>query len=931
MPLSASQREAVEADAECPLQILAGPGSGKTRVLTMRVAWLLSDKSHAAILPENCVVVTFTNKAANEMRSRLTSLIGPDKTQKLVLGTFHALCAMYLRKYGQLLGIENNFTIADTDDTKRIMKQVLEDMPDVPLKPEQALSEISRAKSRGQSPEHVRRLKDHGLLADLYAAYQDRLRSHNALDFDDLLMRGLHLFSEHPRVGKNISHGMYSRITYSVLVDEFQDTNAVQYDLMRRMASASGHVSIVGDPDQSIYSWRNAEVGNLEKMRDDFPNVRRVYLEENFRSTQAILEASIKVMRQDTLRIDKNLHTAQGVGAPVSFHSFSSAESEAEYIALEIQRNVQLARPMIQYADMCILLRFNALSRTLEAAFQRERIPYRVIGGPKFFDRTEVKDLLAYLLLVDNPTYTPALLRIINVPRRGVGVKSVRDLSELAQKHRIPLYSCIEQIVDGNTVFTAGVRGSVVSALQSLFRCLRKVKDAAHERMEVNELLQLLITELDYQTHLQREDDAESRWQNIQELISFAASTKMSETPTDETSFENSSPNYNSVSIPSESLQESRAQVKNDTMEFVGKSNTNSGLQLGTDQTLTDTDNGPTRKRVKLDPEDSPIPLRVFLENSMLATDTEAGVKDNDKVTISTCHAAKGLEWPVVFVPAVENGTFPFYRSVSHDEQREERRLLYVAMTRAATNLYLSHATRRLVAGEWQNRSLSTFLAPLLSRTQSSSDSLANKKSIDWCFGQPDILDALKDAAKILHRDLPDKLQLKSNQAEFLASATSRRLSMIAAEWKSVRDSNDARLSQSYRVSHDSRPPRQAPGGFASALNALSSSALSGGTNTMNARATFKPPSQIDRNSYGQSMNIHRGMNASPGLRGTPKLGSFPSRTQRQSFDSQIESGRPADFAEGYARQSSSGSSASRAKSTAPRTLGLRRSIVPKK
>ncbi|WFD00314.1 DNA helicase [Malassezia yamatoensis] len=924
MPLSASQREAIEADAGCPLQILAGPGSGKTRVLTMRVAWIMGDESHAAILPENCVVVTFTNKAANEMRLRLTSLIGPDKTQKLVLGTFHALCAMYLRKYGHLLGIENNFTIADTDDTKRIMKQVLEEMPDVPLKPEQALSEISRAKSRGQSVEDVHRLKDHGLLADLYAAYQDRLRSHNALDFDDLLMRGLHLFSKHPSVGRNISH---------VLVDEFQDTNAVQYNLMRCMASASGHVSIVGDPDQSIYSWRNAEVGNLEKMLDDFPNVRRVYLEENFRSTQAILDASIKVMRQDTLRIDKNLHTAQGIGAPVSFHTFSSAESEAEYIALEIQRNVQLARPMIQYADICILLRFNALSRTLETAFQRQRIPYRVIGGPKFFDRTEVKDLLAYLLLVDNPTYTPALLRIINVPRRGVGVKSVKDLSELAHQYQIPLYSCIEQIVDGNTVFTAGMRGSVVSALQGLFRCLRKVKDAAYERMEVNELLQLLITELDYQTHLQREDDAESRWQNIQELISFAASTKISETPSDDTPLENSSREYNLVSTPIESLNESHADAKESTWKPVDQSDTTTlDLQLGTDETLTDSDDGPTRKRVKVNPEDPPIPLRVFLENSMLATDTEAGVKDNDKVTISTCHAAKGLEWPVVFVPAVENGTFPFYRSVSPDEQREERRLLYVAMTRAATNLYLSYTTRRLVAGEWQNRSLSTFLAPLLSRSQTSSNSSDSKNSIDWCFGQPDIVGALKDAAKVLHRDVPDEQQLKSNQAEFSASTISRRLSMIAAEWKPVRDTNEARLSQTSCVFQESKPRQQAPGGFASALNALSSSALSGGNNAPNARAAFKPPSQINRHSYGQSMNISTSsMNAPSGLLGTPKLNSFPTRSQRQSFDSQTESTQATDIAEGYAHQGLSGSSASQAKPAALRTLGLRRSFLPKK
>ena len=250
-----------------------------------------------------------------------------------------------------------------------------------------------------------------------------------------------------------------------MLVDEFQDTNAVQYELMCLMASATGHVSVVGDPDQSIYSWRNAEVGNLEKMYSDFPGLHRVLLEENFRSTKAILDASLKLVRQDTERIDKGLFTSKGAGAPVSFRSFPSADLESEYIALEIQRHVLLAQPLLSYSDVCILLRYNALSRSLESALQRLRIPYRVMGGPKFFDRAEVKDLLAYLLLVDNKAYTPALLRIINVPRRGIGAKSIKDLAELAQKHGLAVLDCVDQMVDGNAALSAGIRPTVLQGL----------------------------------------------------------------------------------------------------------------------------------------------------------------------------------------------------------------------------------------------------------------------------------------------------------------------------------------------------------------------------------------------------------------------------------------------------------------------------------
>lgn len=651
-----------------------------------------------------------------------------------------------------------------------------------------------------------------------------------------------------------------------MLVDEFQDTNAVQYELMRLLSAASGHVSVVGDPDQSIYSWRNAEVGNLAKMCADFPDVRRVFLEENFRSTQSILDAAIKVMRQDTQRIDKDLHTAQGRGAPVTFHTFASADEEAEYIALEIQRNVELAQPMLTYADVCILLRFNALSRALEAALQRQRIPYRVIGGPKFFDRAEVKDLLAYLLLVDNPAYTPALVRIINVPRRGIGAKTVQDLEALAAQHGLTLHACIEQLVDGNAALGAGVRASVVQSLQVLVRTLRRLRTAAHEGTPVCDLLQLLVTELDFQTHLRRDDDAESRWQNVQELISFAASTDTGGL-------------YEEVGDDGDVAKADDADV-----------------DAGQEDDESVADASPAKRRRTADT--SPTPLRKFLENSMLATDTAAGVEDSAKVTISTCHAAKGLEWPIVFVPAVEEGTFPFYRSVTPDEQREERRLLYVAMTRAATNLYLSATARRLVAGSWQSRSVSAFLAPLLPPSQRGSQPSGTPDAIAWCFGAPDVQRALPDAAALLRRPCPDATALAANARTFAATPAARRLAALEGAAR-------APPTHTSLGGGCPAPPAPAPSrgaSFASALNALSSSALAQHNPAGNVRAAVRPPSQLAH--PGRSLGVRRGVPGVGSAARAPSLGT-----------------RPSD----------EGASAPSAPRAPGRTLGVRRTWVPTK
>ena len=608
--LSAAQHEAVTSEAARPLQILAGPGSGKTRVLTSRVAHLVRD-SAAPIAPERCVVVTFTNRAANEMRARLETMIGADRTRRLVLGTFHAVCVRFLRRWGTRLGLDPRFTIADTDDARRLLRDVDRDAP-----VDATLAAISRAKAHGWTPDELRASAQHApgspahtehlALCRTYAAYQQQLRTSHALDFDDLLLLGVRLFREHPELTTHIDH---------VLVDEFQDTNAVQYELLRRL---SRHVSVVGDPDQSIYSWRHADVRHIERMHLDFPGLHRVLLEENYRSTPQILEAALRVMQQDPHRIPKGLYTALASGPPVSVVACHDADDEALFVAREIRQHARTT----PYAHMSVLLRLTAHSRAFESIFHRLNIPYRLLGGVRFFDRAEVRDLLAYLTLADNPAYTPAVLRVLNVPKRGIGPQSAQQLANAAQHAQVPLLT--------HLAHAHALRPALLRAVRSFVDVVHELHAQRHA--PVADLLHRVLHLTRYEEHLRQTSDADARWDHVQELIHLA-------TASDD--------------------------------------------------------------------------LSSFLESSALASDVAS---DTPCVTISTCHAAKGLEWPIVFLPAIEHGIFPFYRCTTPDEHREERRLLYVAMTRAQRQLYVSWAHRRLVLSEWSDRSPSPFLAPLVDR-----------------------------------------------------------------------------------------------------------------------------------------------------------------------------------------------------------------------
>ncbi|KAG1883398.1 P-loop containing nucleoside triphosphate hydrolase protein, partial [Suillus subluteus] len=659
--LNAAQTRCVTHRPDSPLQILAGPGSGKTKVLTSRIAYMIL---HHRMDPSSICAVTFTNKASNEMRARLLKLIGKDSVDKVKLGTFHAICALFLRKYGTSVGLDGNFTICDSDESKRIVTKLLKPYSDflssndIQVNAATLCSLISRAKSKGETPEDVMPRKEgrhvsskaasskstnedfQRVFAEIYRDYEKTLRKSNSLDFDDLLLFGVRLFSRHPRYAAWCQH---------ILVDEFQDTNAVQYELMCCIAAASRCVTVVGDPDQSIYGWRSADITNLGKMQNDFPNVAQVMLEQNYRSAGSILATSLAIISQDTSRIAKTLHTDHPLGPLPMLRSFPTEHDEAAFIAWEINRMIAQSGGMLGFGDFAVLLRFNAISRTIENALQKEGIPNRMLGGHQFFERAEIKDILAYLQLVDNPHFEPAFSRAVNIPSRGIGDKSLGEILSRAQKLGISPLTLVERIHDS---MIPDLKLSVKRKVQSFVNVMRSLKSSATDGMEPAQLIGKLIELIGYQEHLKKsQPDWDTRWENVQELINFASDATA-----------------DASNVP---------------------------VIDGEESSLQDT------------------PLRQFLQASMLSSAGDQSNENDDehlqqKVSIATCHAAKGLEWPVVFVPAVEHGTFPFYRSI--------RRLLYVACTRAQTSLYLTHTSKRKVAGVFKSRDLSEFISKICSK-----------------------------------------------------------------------------------------------------------------------------------------------------------------------------------------------------------------------
>ncbi|GAA6006862.1 hypothetical protein JCM11491_003209 [Sporobolomyces phaffii] len=736
--LNPAQREAVLAPVEGGTQLLAGPGSGKTAVLTRRVANLIQNQG---IEPERLVVVTFTNKAANEMKVRLSKIIGAKETDRVVMGTFHSVCVRYLRKYAKLVDLASTFTIADRDDCLAMIKRVVSsiDVPDAlkkELKPPVYLDHISKCKARMITPDELRASKTgqwdqskFEWIARVFEAYDDELSKANSLDFDDLLLKGHELFSNHPRVVARIQ---------SVLIDEFQDTNTVQYDLVKLIAKASGSLTIVGDPDQSIYGWRNAEVENLEKMVKDFSPCRQIFLEQNYRSTGAILGAALAVVRQDTKRINKSLHSSHPAGSSVVLHPSADPQTEATFISSTIKHVVAHMGGLVTYSDFAILLRYGALSRAIEVGLQKAQIPSKMVGGHKFFERAEVKDILSYLQLLSNPSYSPALQRILNVPRRALGDKAAKSIFDhAAARGSSPFEVCVEAAKGGAGAVSFGAAQK--KAIKGLVEIIRDGRKKADEGYDVATLIDFITERTSYRAYLEKTQgtDAAEKWENVEELKSYAA--LVAEENPSEVELQTEEAELEEVEIAGAKMRES------DQVDPVKEED---GSEFGEEEFKM-----PLASQSATSGQTTP--LEVFLATSMLATDTETqAAKANgntDKVTISTCHAAKGLEFPIVFIPACEDGTYPFFRATGMNEIDEERRLLYVAITRAQSFCFISYTSSRMAGGQFQKKSLSPFLTTV---SQTYPTLFVNKL-------QKVSKKTREEMAKVLGRTAPDEGEAK--------------------------------------------------------------------------------------------------------------------------------------------------------------------------
>ncbi|CAI7594564.1 hypothetical protein N7533_006894 [Penicillium manginii] len=653
--LNHAQLEAVTSDAPI-LQVLAPPGSGKTKTLTARVAYLLS---HHGYLPQDVICCTFTIKASREMRERLAKLIGAQSESRLILGTFHSICRRYLCKYGYKIGLPKGFGIADSDDTRGILRRIIKRL-NSSMEVKAAQGGISRHKAHGLTPDALAdQAKAEGMeLVDIYRAYDAALKASNLLDYDDLLLRCGDLLREHPECVSNVQ---------AVLVDEFQDTNIIQYELMNLFAAKNQRITIVGDPDQSIYGFRSAEIQNLRRMQRRYTDTRTIFLESNYRSSASILNSAQEVIEQDTSRPDKKLQPTHSFGTLPVLRKLPTVNAEALWMVLEIKRCVAMTGGLVRMSDIVVLLRSASLSTRIETAFGRAGIPYKMVGGRKFFDRTEVKTLLNYLRVVSNTGHTDALLGIINVPPRRIGDETIKQLTTGADKAKVPLWSFMKDVIQGRRSTEKKLQKAAELGLCSLVKLidasrqkLQDCQDATAPRV----LLEYITENLSFQEYLIRTYplDEDGRWANVRELMGQANETALSGEDADK---------------------------ENDLPEIEGIEQ--SAMHLGEEA------------------------LSRFLANVALSTEAQTqnegkeGEKPPETVTISTIHAAKGLEWPVVFIPAVYNGSIPHSRAEVIDE---ERRLLYVAMTRAQALLYLSLPLRQPRIGEGEDAS--TTLTPFL-------------------------------------------------------------------------------------------------------------------------------------------------------------------------------------------------------------------------
>ena len=699
--LNQSQQDAVTSISNV-LQILAPPGSGKTKTLTSRVAYLLQ---HHQYKSWDIICLTFTVKSSREIKERIAKLLGSEIARRLILGTFHSVCRRYLVTYGHLIGLDKGFGIADSSDSAAIIRRIIKRLG-LNIDPKKAQSRISSSKSKGsEGPDQQHRKREKGLAQPLeqnklveqqefftvFEAYQGQLAQSNLLDYDDLLLRCVDLLRQHPTCVSNVE---------VVLIDEFQDTNVVQFDLMRLFAGKKKRVTTVGDPDQSIYGWRAAEIKNLERMQQQYPGTLTIHLKDNYRSSGAILLAADEVIQQDVSRPSKPLLPTHCPGTMPVLRRLPSAEAEASWVVSEMQRTVGLTGCLLAYSDFAILLRSASLSRQIESAMGKAGIPYRMVGGQKFFDRLEVKILLDYLRVVSQPNNNDALSRIINIPPRGLGVSTVKALLEEAETRKVALWSLLRNHSQKatRTKLSKAAQQGLGSFVHLILTCRNRLLDVMKPDFPET-ILRYIVEKLGFEIFLRKShvDDHEARWANVEELMAQASEYTVS----------NKNEWNEEDDLPSiEGLEQ---QEGNAAEEALAK----------------------------------------FLANVALASelqkeeeDMEGNEASQPQATISTIHAAKGLEWPVVFVPSAYEGCIPHSRAEDTDE---ERRLLYVAMTRAQALLYISCPLKSSQREE-------TTLSPFLS-SKPVGNLLVNQ-------GPTINSSTVNDIARILRRDNPSQASI---------------------------------------------------------------------------------------------------------------------------------------------------------------------------
>ncbi|MFC4942800.1 DNA helicase PcrA [Pseudonocardia sp. GCM10023141] len=651
--LNPRQREAV-VHSGSPLLIVAGAGSGKTRVLTHRIGWLLAERG---VHPGEIMSITFTNKAAAEMKERVDTLVGR-RANAMWVSTFHSMCVRILRREAKHLGVRSAFSVYDADDTRRLVGMVGRDLELDPKKfaPRAVAAQISNLKNElldadaaaeRASNEYERKV------AEVYAVYQARLHTANAFDFDDLIMETVSLLQRLPAVAE-----YYRRRFRHVMVDEYQDTNHAQYVLVRELVapatpdSEPGELCVVGDSDQSIYAFRGANIRNITEFEQDFPNARTILLEQNYRSTQTILSAANAVIARNTGRRDKRLWSEQGDGEKAIGYVADNEHDEAGFVAGEIDRLVDSGE--FRNSDVAIFYRTNSQSRVFEDVFMRVGLPYKVVGGVRFYERKEVRDALAYLRVLSNPEDTVSMRRILNVPKRGIGDRAEEVVATFADRHRMSFNAALRVAAEQPERLPGLVTRSQRN-IAGFVRILDELNEMVERDEETCEILEAIYAKTGYTAELEASEDPQdgSRLENLAELVTVAR-------------------------------------------EFAG------------DVAVADLDDSDVEVG-------SPAPgsLAAFLERVALVADADS-IPDNDSgmVTLMTLHTAKGLEFPVVFLTGWEDGVFPHMRAMGDpNELAEERRLAYVGITRAQQRMYLSRAMVRSSFGQPNANPASRFLA----------------------------------------------------------------------------------------------------------------------------------------------------------------------------------------------------------------------------